>query len=69
MAQLRAVAYRMLGSVSEADDTMQETWVRSSRADVLMVLDFTIREGKMVAIDAFAGPERLRELELSVLDE
>jgi RNA polymerase sigma-70 factor (ECF subfamily) len=31
--RLRAVAYRMLGSASEADDALQEAWLRVSRAD------------------------------------
>jgi RNA polymerase sigma-70 factor (ECF subfamily) len=31
--RLRAVAYRMLGSASEADDAVQDAWLRVSRAD------------------------------------
>src|SRR5215475_4809518 len=32
-ARLRAVAYQTLGSVSEADDAVQEAWLRLSRSD------------------------------------
>src|SRR2546429_4027669 len=31
--QLQAVAYRMLGSLSEADDAVQESWLRLSRSE------------------------------------
>ncbi|HTU63153.1 MAG TPA: sigma factor, partial [Polyangiales bacterium] len=36
-AHLRSVAFRMLGSLSEAEDALQEAWLRVSRADLAQV--------------------------------
>jgi RNA polymerase sigma factor (sigma-70 family) len=37
--QLRSVAYGMLGSVSEADDAVQESWLRLDRSDAASIND------------------------------
>lgn len=34
---LQAVAYRMLGSLNEADDAVQESWLRLSRSDTSVI--------------------------------
>jgi RNA polymerase sigma factor (sigma-70 family) len=39
--QLRSVAYRMLGSLSEADDAVQEAWLRLSRSDATSIANLS----------------------------
>jgi RNA polymerase sigma-70 factor, ECF subfamily len=43
--------------------------VAAPRGRLLVVLGFTIRRGTIIAIDVMADPERLRRLDLAVLDE
>ena len=54
---LRAVAYRMLGSHTEADDAVQETWLRVDRADANGVENFT---GWLTTIVARVCLDKLR---------
>jgi hypothetical protein len=42
--------------------------VVAPRGKLVMVLRFTIKDGRIAEIDVVADPERLRQLELAVLD-
>jgi DNA-directed RNA polymerase specialized sigma24 family protein len=90
---LRAVAYRLLGSASEADDAVQEAWLRLARAGAgdadnlggwlttvvaRVCLDMAAsRGGDFEALVALldpdvvlrADPERLRQLDVVILDD
>jgi RNA polymerase sigma-70 factor (TIGR02957 family) len=54
---LRAVAYRVLGSVTEAEDVVQDAWLRWSRVDVATVADV---EGYLVRVATRLAIDRLR---------
>ena len=67
--RLRAVAYRMLGSLSEADDAVQDTWLRAGQADTSEVENLGAWLTTVVArvcLNALRSRERRREDPLDV---
>ncbi|MFI6738497.1 RNA polymerase sigma-70 factor [Nonomuraea sp. NPDC050451] len=54
---LHAVAYRVLGSVTEAEDVVQDAWLRWSRVEVAAVAD---AEGYLVRVVTRLAIDRLR---------
>src|SRR3977135_4240918 len=68
-AHLKAVAYRMLGSISEADDAVQEAWLRLSRSDSAGVENLGAWLTTVVArvcLDMLRSRKSRREEELGV---
>src|SRR5215207_4641553 len=67
--RLRAVAYRMLGSLSEADDALQEAWLRLSRSDTSEVENLSgwlTRVVARVCLDMLRSRKSRREESLEV---
>src|SRR5918996_5558949 len=61
---LRAVAYRMLGSVSEADDAVQEAWLRlhrSGTSDIENLSGWLTRVVARVCLDTLRSRKSRRE--------
>src|SRR3712207_6523617 len=68
-SHLRAVAYRMLGSLSEADDAVQEAWLRLSRSDTSVIENLSGCLTTVVArvcLDMLRSRKSRREEPLSV---
>jgi len=61
---LQAVAYRVLGSVVDAEDVVQDAWLRWSRVDVVSVDDpegYLVRTATRLAIDRLRSAQVRRE--------
>src|SRR5215210_5036384 len=70
--RLRAVAYRMLGSTSEADDAVQEAWIGLSRsnADEINNLEaWLVTAVGRVALNMLRSRKRRREEPLDALPD
>src|SRR5690242_3277073 len=62
--RLRGVAYRMLGSLSEAEDAVQEAWLRLNGADTAAIENLAgwlTTVVSRVCLDMLRGRERRRE--------
>src|SRR3954470_21093417 len=63
-SHLRAVAYRMLGSLSDADDAVQECWLRLSRSsagEIANMSGWLTTVVARVALDMFRARRARRE--------
>ena len=70
-AHLRAVAYRMLGSLAEADDAVQDTWLRLSRAradEVENLGGWLTTVTARVCLNMLRSRRRRREVEIRLPD-
>ena len=68
----QAVAKTYMGRAQSARSALMDGVVGAivvPRGRLLLVLDFAIANGKIVAIDAVADPERLSAIDLSALDD
>ena len=70
--RLRAIAHRMLGSVSEAEDALQEAWLKLSRSDASEVKNFDSWLTTLVArvcLDILRSRRSRREEQLTTAPE